>query len=70
VPTSPPGDWTGETQTRRFSHGCEEEGCKEGHEEEGREEALVRGPKSQPTKKPAQSASAFLLAGAVQRYAG
>jgi hypothetical protein len=49
--TSPPGDWNGETQTRRFSHGCEEEGCKEGDQEEGRQEALVRSPNHQESRR-------------------
>lgn len=68
LPTDPPGDRTGDPhQTRRYSHGCEEEDCQEGREEDGEEgrqedqEALVlRGPET--TRKPARSiAPAFLL---------
>lgn len=61
LPTDPPGDRTGDPhQTRRYSHGCEEEDCQEGREEGGEEgrqedqEALVlRGPET--TRKPARS---------------
>ncbi|MEP7382394.1 MAG: hypothetical protein ABI910_11940, partial [Gemmatimonadota bacterium] len=38
LPTDPPGDRTGDPhQTRRYSHGCEEKGCKEDREEGGEE---------------------------------